>query len=322
MIFFFQEHFYKSFNHYASILIYSVKYPQLCDPLKFFFKTCNCSQPCFQIRKYGRFGNQIVTFLRSVQLAKKIGVSLIFFYPGFIMQTQSFIYKDIFFNVSTSKIFKYHYLGKCFYHDFYFPIPKLPRLFYDIDDSFRYLFRKYLHNMSIPDDTLVIHLRSGDVFYQKVPSLLGQPPCNYYRDVIHSKNWSKVIILSETNGNPCVNILCQEIGKKFEPHDLKTDLSILLNAPNLVLSKGTFGFAIIALSVKLKNIYMFNVSSSRIPNHFNCIPTDNYYLSILKDWKNTISQKKMMISSHCEKWEFITKGDPQNLEIFMHENIF
>lgn len=319
-------HFYKLNFEYddfiLSIYSKSLTSANFCYKLSFYFKikSNQCRQNCFQIQKYGGFGNQIVSFLRSVQLAKKIGVSLIFFQPGFIMQQQTFLYNGIYFNTTTSKSFKY-FTGKCFRHNFFFPIPYLPRISFDIDHSFRLFFRKLLLNISIPNDALVIHLRSGDIFERSKYPSYGQPPCQYYRDVLKMKNWSRVIIVSSSTNNPCVNILCKEVEQKHVPNSFIKDISILLNAPNIVFSRGSFGFAIIALSCKLKNIFMFNISSSRIPNHMNCVPTDEYFDSVIKNWKNTRSQKKKMISSYCKKWEFIPYGS-KNLNIFMHEDIF
>lgn len=309
-------------DYILSVYSESLISTNFCSRLSFFFKikSNKCSKSCFQIQKYGGFGNQIVSFLRSVQFAKKMGVSLIFFQPGFIMQKQSFLYSSIYFNTTNSKSFKY-FNGKCFRNNFFFPIPYLPRISFNIDHSFRLFFRKILLNISIPNDALVIHLRSGDIFKRSKYPSYGQPPCHYYSDVIKMKNWSKVIIVSSSTNNPCVNILCKETDQKYKHNNLINDISILLNAPNIVFSRGSFGFAILALSCKLKNIFMFNISSSRIPNHMNCVPTNEYFNSVIKIWKNTRSQKKKMINSYCKKWEFIPYGS-NNLNAFMHENIF
>ena len=84
-------------------------------------------------------------------------------------------------------------------------------------------------------------------------------------------------------------------------------MSILLNAKNLVVSRGTIGFSIILLSNKIKNLFMFNRSVSWLPDHLNCVPTDVYYNDLIKHWKNTTYQRNLMLTSKCERWEFFKK---------------
>lgn len=167
--------------------------------------------------------------------------------------------------------------------------------------------------MSLNDDVLVINIRSGDVFTDRKLPLhqrkFGQPPCSYYKEVIRMHSWSDVIFTSENNDNPCVNNVLNMINKKFQKSSLIHDLSYLLNAKNLVVSRGKIGFALVL--IRLKIFFMFNRSVSRLPQHLNCVPTDDYYEDVIRHWANTTYQRNLMLNSKCLSWEYV-KNDPNN----------
>lgn len=315
---------YYLFNEYVllfipDIFIFTVVYTfQMHKPPQNLFYS---NRICLELLKEQRLGNQMITFIKGIQLAKYLGIKIVFIKPGFIMQTRPFFYEDIRFELVTSKLYRHHYAGKCNVNRLYYKIyDKLPLITFDLDSKFRSYFAQLLTPVNVSDDALVVHLRSGDIFHKAIHYLYGQPPCGFYREAIQMKNWSKVIIVSEDRRNPCVNILENETNSKFEQHELKYDLSILLNARNVALSRGTFGFAVLALSNKLKNIFMFNMSNSRIPDHMNCIPTKNYYDSVIKSWRNQSFQYKLMKESSCQSWEFIPRGN-QSTD-YIHKNVF
>lgn len=83
----------------------------------------------------------------------------------------------------------------------------------------------------------------------------------------------------------------------------------MLNTRNLVLSRGTFGEAVIGLSKNIQNIFAFDsmyeshtsLSSHELTVH-NCIAEDEYREKVLKFWAFRSSQLKLMISSKCKEW--------------------
>lgn len=58
------------------------------------------------------------------------------------------------------------------------------------------------------ESSLVIHVRGGDVFKSgEVHSGYAQPPLVFYRDIINSRSWGRVYVVSglgELSRNPCV----------------------------------------------------------------------------------------------------------------------
>lgn len=271
----------------------------------------DCEETCIESNYSGRFGNQIIIFLRMIQVAKLTNIKTVYFRNGFLLQDKSFNVEGINFLLKSSKNSE-----KCFKHTFFLPYPDYPRLSFKISQDFRTIFMRSIPKIFIPNDTLVIHLRSGDIFNGNKYDWYGQPPCNYYLDTLNFKNWSQIFIISEDKRNHCIKILEEKTGSTFHKNNFKKDLSILLNAKNLVLSTSTLSYAIILLSQKLQNLFMFNISSTRISNHMNCVPTDDYY-NLVKVWKNDNDHIQQMLHSHCSRWEYVEKGS-KDLDSFLH----
>lgn len=302
-----------------NIILFYEKNKHPCKLLRYLFddetNANTCNENCLRIKKVLRFGNSMIQLLNIIQIANVTGIKNVYFPNKFLLQKKSFSIKGInFFVINSTKTLN------CYTGIFYERSKKLPKLPFFIDPDFKKLFQKSLYQMSLPKDALVIHVRAGDVFKRifNINFKYGQPPCNYYLDVIRMKNWSQVILIAEDSSNPCVKVISKKANVKFKPRDLTTDLSILINAPNLALSRGSFCYAIILLSKNLKNIYTFNQSSSKIPDHFNCIPTDDFYNSVVKYWKKSRVQIKKIINSKCLQWEFIPKG-PKNADGYIHD---
>lgn len=261
----------------------------------------------------------MIGFLRTIQIARNTDVRLVFYTPGFIMQNQTFNYKNIRFEPTHSKLYK-KYANYCYANYFYVPRRFLPRLPLTIDPKFKAYFLKQLPKVKVLNNELILHVRSGDIFKTYIHPNYGQPPCGYYRNVIQMKKWQKITIASETNTNPCVDIIANETKQKFHRKSFKLDLALMINANHLVLSRGTLGIAVMMLAQKRQSIYMFNMSSSRLPDHMNCIHSNHYYNTVLKKWKKKASQIEMMVNSTCQTWEFVPNG-PNFSHIFIHERI-
>ena len=82
-----------------------------------------------------------------------------------------------------------------------------------------YIVHKYINpifNFSpvnyLNDNDLVIHLRSGDIM-NSGHSVYIQPPLQFYIDVIESKKWNDIYIITEHQNNPCFNSLIKKYTK-------------------------------------------------------------------------------------------------------------
>lgn len=141
-----------------------------------------------------------------------------------------------------------------------FPLKEKDKLSY-IDNI--HLFNKnYLYhklkikkNINIDKDTLVIHVRTGDIFNNDWHSLYSQNPLGYYLKI--SENYEKVLIISGKNlNNPVLKLLQKYEKFSFQSSSFTDDFNVLLNAKNLA-SSGVSGFPVVAalMSQKLENFY-------------------------------------------------------------------
>lgn len=119
---------------------------------------------------------------------------------------------------------------------------------------------KFLEDINIDENTLVIHIRSGDIFDLPINSY-HQNPLNFYIEII--KDFNEVLLVTSIEKN---NPVCDEL-LKFKKVSLQTstienDFNTLCNATNLCTSGvGTFPVAAALISEKLKNFYYTNLYS-------------------------------------------------------------
>lgn len=157
-------------------------------------------------------------------------------------------------------------------------------------------------NNPFDDDTLVIHIRSGDVFENNPPRYYVQNPLSFYKNII--EKYEKVIIVTEPDFlNPVLNELKKEKKVIVQSNDLINDFETLLRAKNLVTSGiGTFGIAAALCSKNIKNLYVSDLYLNEHLNYNMLINTDiNVHITKLKnyikigEWKNLPEQKQVMM---------------------------
>tara|TARA_B100001175_G_C19466102_1_gene619171 strand:+ start:660 stop:1439 length:780 start_codon:yes stop_codon:yes gene_type:complete len=181
------------------------------------------------------------------------------------------------------------------------PNPHLMKKYFQkyLKDSFVYKNTNQISNTNI----LHIHIRAGDVFRGNgAHPAYVQPPLKYYKDIIESKKWEKIIVVYEDDGNPCVNALKKEEYKNiyFTSNTLDKDINILSQSENLVLGFGTFGLLLFFLNQNIKQIYIPKYVLEELPKgnwgdvRMNIIDLPNYINC--GEWKNLPSQKTMMLT--------------------------
>jgi hypothetical protein len=147
---------------------------------------------------------------------------------------------------------------------------KIVGMFYDSDvpvlnNRKSEILRNYVlpnfkyNNNPYDDDTLVIHIRSGDIMNEGCHGFYVQPPYSFYKKVIDEHNFKKIIIVTEPDKkNPAIQMLIDSYTNiSIQSTNLYEDVSTILNAKNLVCnSQGTFGHMLALLSPNLKNIHI------------------------------------------------------------------
>ena len=181
-------------------------------------------------------------------------------------------------------------------------IPNIHRIFQEI------IFPNitFFKNINIPEDTLVIHIRSGDIFEKTKHFDQVQNPLNFYLEII--KNFKDILIITcEARNNPVIKHLLslKNHNVKIQSSSVEEDFNVLINATNLCLSGvGTFGIAAALLSPNLKNLYYSNLymKSHLNPEMVDSSKVNKYkykvynYLEI-GEWMNSYQNIKLMLDS-------------------------
>jgi hypothetical protein len=156
----------------------------------------------------------------------------------------------------------------------------------------------------IPDDTVVIHIRSGDIFdqihsngHQYTPN-----PLDFYNKLL--SNFERAIVVTEPDkNNPIVEILRQNAKVTVQSSSVAEDFATLMSAKNLANSGvGTFCVAAALCSDEIQNFYCTDLI---LTEHLNCnmlMGTDitvhqlelNNYLQV-GEWTNTEEQRNFIL---------------------------
>lgn len=163
------------------------------------------------------------------------------------------------------------------------------------------------HKPTLGDDTIVMHLRSGDNYHR-----IFDPPTNYipnplifYLNLIES--YDKCILITEQDReNPIVHELSKIDKVQIQSSTVADDFTTLMNAENVALSGvGTFAMAAALCSTTLKNLYTTDLLLTEHLNYtmlyktsvdVNVMELDNYLPVFPCSWKNTEEQRKFILN--------------------------
>jgi len=137
----------------------------------------------------------------------------------------------------------------------------------DISKSYvRKLLNFRIDNLEPYDiNTLVIHLRCGDIFSKSPHDCYVPNPISYYREVM--KRFDKVVVVSEEPDNFIVKELRRDNKVQVISSNGRSDFLALLRAKSLCTSGvGTFSIAAALLSMNIQNLYC---TSLYLDNHLN-----------------------------------------------------
>ncbi len=171
----------------------------------------------------------------------------------------------------------------------------------------QYIVPSFKFSIDYPfdDDTLVIHIRSGDIFaheHNPPHDYVPNPLC-YYLNLI--EEYDKIIVVTESdNHNPIIDELKKIEKVIIQSKSVGEDFATLMRAKNLASSgTGTFAVAAAICSSNLKNFYCTDLY---LDEHLNpemlmkCEGIKVYMMELknyiqLKNWKNDEEQRKFIL---------------------------
>ncbi len=248
-----------------------------------------------RINYSGRFGNLLHQYINAIQLAERTGLKFIQLGSHELLNVQKeFRVGEITFLPPQADLPRdgTFIAGEFFNSDDFTPV-LTPFLRFRPEDelAFTAVVQKYivphmLTGIPLPDemhpeDEVTIHLRAGDIFSSDHPVTYGyrQPPLSYYvlvlSKLLEEKTISRVRLVFEDRGNPCVDALEdwlkeRNIPVRIQNGSLHQDMSALIDAPHLVFGHGTFGYAAVRLSRRIKTVHYF---APELGGSYGFIPT-------------------------------------------------
>jgi hypothetical protein len=182
-----------------------------------------------------------------------------------------------------------------------------------IYSNIRRICKEYLFpNLNLPqketlgDDTVVMHLRSGDAFHRTFdpPINYVQNPLIFYLNLIES--FDRCILVTEPDEeNPILHELRKIDKVQIQSTSVANDFSTIINAQNVALSGvGTFAIAAALCSNAIQNLYTTDLLLTEHLNYSMLLNTDvtvnvmelkNYIPVYPCSWKNDTEQRKLML---------------------------
>jgi len=169
----------------------------------------------------------------------------------------------------------------------------------------------------VPDDELVIHIRSGDVFKVRPHPNYAQPPLSFYTRVIEelraAGEINSVCLVFENTKNPCIAALCdylQRTGMSYRTQSgtFAEDGAVIFGARRVVFGVGTFALGMAATSTRLRDVYAFRQKDlDAFPAHEQVwlVEAGDDYIP-RGGWTGSPEQLATMISYPAEKLQ-VTK---------------
>lgn len=184
----------------------------------------------------------------------------------------------------------------------------------------RPLFSRLPHDIPAkPDDELLIHIRSGDIFSTWVAPTYPQPPLAFYQMVIRrllaEGRIRRIRMVFENRLNPVIPVLeawIAELGVPLTTQSgtLIDDVAALMNGRYLVFGLGTFGPGVCQLSDRIEQVFYF---ASGWPQHFKSITTIERVVEVLDvadgytkvgEWDNSPERRQLMLDYPAENLAF------------------
>lgn len=254
---------------------------------------------------YGRLGNNIQQICNGILFSQVND-------EGFFSPPHELI-NQVYFNIENKSLVR---PGRFFYYeqenrDF------LINLDYLYNNIRKVALEYVTPNLNIPsmdpldDDTLVVHIRSGDLFEviyeptsENVPNGNYIPnPLKYYLTL--ADMFKKVIVVTEQDSyNPIVQKLRERENIVIHSKSLEEDFAMLMSAKNLASSGvGTFCVAAALCNKNLKNFYCTDLALTEHLN-YNMLIDDNVKLHVMElenyikigEWKNTKEQRDFILN--------------------------
>lgn len=189
-------------------------------------------------------------------------------------------------------------------------------------DLLKFEIKKNLPKIVVNPKDLFIHIRGGDIFKYKSNKGMNyaQPPLCFYQSIIDYFTFRNIFIISQDKKNPIINLLIKMFKQIIiAKNSINIDISLLLNAYNIVGSISSFFTTLIIINDNLKILWEYDLY--RLPEKYFHLHRDTYnykinysiykmspskkYRYLMFPWINSRQQRDLMINEKCNKFKYI-----------------
>ncbi len=218
---------------------------------------------------YGRLGNNLVSLAHVLHLGRETRSEVIITPHPYFKQTEwdfreaSRISAEVELTfIGTGNIGRQIAITDDFYHEVEMPL-RLANWSFTTSKQRRVLVEQVLPAFRIVPrhvrDSIVIHVRAGDVFtHTVIHPYYGQPPFAFYKTVLQLPELAalQIFVVVEDYSNPVVALIEQEYkGRVQIITDLEQGVATILGSRHLVLARSTFSENLGKMAPSVQNLY-------------------------------------------------------------------
>ena len=185
--------------------------------------------------------------------------------------------------------------------------------YFCMQDHVRPLFDDAATHDELDDNTLAIHVRSGDIFGDaRINPKYGQPPLSWYETLIERSGFASFVVVTQTRFakgrlNPVVAAIRERWPEvRILSEDTECDFHTLRHARHLALSVGTFALTAAMCNVQLESLHVPRYDRTWDPNFSDIFPAGedlgftrvDYEIggyAAMHSWENRPDQVELML---------------------------
>ena len=254
-----------------------------------------------RVRRYQRFGNNVVQLIHAIHLAETMNIQTIVFPPALGSFTTNRIRVP-----TTGKPYRGQDISGTFYFEEenrrLFPGLSVLSFSHKQRIATQYLFpilqyTPFQDSDLSPENTIFVHIRSGDIFSDPRPHCqYAQPPLCYYTDILAQHTEKHICVVYEDDKNPVVHALQSKFPEaRFLSLSLQETIGVFVQAKHIVSGFGTFVFSMLTMNPNFQTLY---VPLSMNQEYYQTDPRVIYYdlPGYITLWKNTEEQRDFMLT--------------------------
>ena len=218
---------------------------------------------------YGRLGNNLVSLAHVLHLGRETRSEVIITPHPYFRQTEwdfreaSRISAEVELTfIGTGNIGRQIAITDDFYHEVEMPL-RLANWSFTTSKQRRVLVQEVLPAFRMVPrhvrDSIVIHVRAGDVFtHTVIHPYYGQPPFAFYKTVMQLPELAafQILVVVEDYSNPVVALIEQEYKDRVQViTDLEQGVATILGSRHLVLARSTFSESLGKMAPSVQNLY-------------------------------------------------------------------